>query len=122
MKELNLKKKVKLTTTFYGIPLTLEQTRNTEKILERLQDLSPSSSKIELKFKEHSQKIKGILTVKSYGTSFTSTKTAEDPESTLLLLKNDIEDQLLDWKRKRFSQSLFEKVSPKSRAVESFAS
>ena len=114
MKELNLKKKVKPTPHRYGIKLSQYQKVKVEILLERIRDLSPSSSITTLRYDRNGEDLKGCLTVKSFGIKFQSQKTGQDPVEIMMLLKDDVEDQLLDWKRNRFSHSLFQKISAKA--------
>lgn len=114
MKELNLKRKVKFDSDTYGIPLTKKQSFFVRQNLENLKELSPSTSRLTLNFERDGGSYRGFLTIKSFEVSFFSSKRGSDPIATMLLLKDDIEAQLLEWKRTRFSQSLFKTISPGS--------
>lgn len=114
MKRLNLKRKGKLKTESYGIELSKSQKNFIEQTLERLRDLSPSSSKLTLNFDKKESGLRGFLTIKSFEISFFSTSSGSDPVDIIMKLKEDLETQLLDWKRTRFSKSLYNRLTPKT--------
>lgn len=76
---------------------------------EILSEKSPAQSINRLEFKKEKNKYVGNISIKSYGMSFYSTKTASTPYEAYLLLEEEIEEKLIKWKRDRFSEKL-EKV------------
>lgn len=121
MNKLNLKSKENQKTNQFGILLTQKEEEFIKNRLELLKDICPSTSKLELIFKKKKTGIKGELKVSSYTDNFISNKKASSPTQTFLLLLEDIEEQLLDWKRKRFSQSLFNHFAPNIQTNKQFA-
>ena len=112
MNELNLKRKENQKTNSFGIILPENQRRFLQRRLEELQEKCPSNSSIKLKFEQRTSCIKGTLRVNGFSETFHSMKVGTDPIQTFFLLKEDIEAQLLDWKRNRFSRSLYNYLSP----------
>ncbi|MAZ47408.1 MAG: hypothetical protein CME65_02525 [Halobacteriovoraceae bacterium] len=114
MRRLNLKRKGKLKTEFYGIELSKDQKNFVEQTLERIRDLSPSSSKLTLNFDDNGSELSGFLAIKCFEISFFSSKSGSGPIDIMMKLKDDLETQLLDWKRTRFSSSLYNQLTPKT--------
>jgi hypothetical protein len=112
MNELNLKTNGNQKTNSFGIVLTETQRRFLQRRLEELQEKCPSNSTLKLNFEQRTSCVKGTLRVNGYSANFNSMKVATDPIQTFFLLKEDIEAQLLEWKRNRFSNSLYQYLSP----------
>lgn len=111
MKKLNLKNRENQKTNCFGMPLATNQELFLKRRLDELKEKCPSYAKLELKFEKRKSCIKGQLTVNSFSEKFISTKVASESIQTFLLLEEDIESQLLEWKRNRFSKSLFNNLS-----------
>lgn len=107
MKELNLKSQKNQKTNPFGMYLIPNQEHFLRRRLDELKEKCPSASHLELTFEKRKSCIKGTLKINSMSTRFFSTKAATDPIQTYFLLEEDIESQLLEWKRNRFSHSLF---------------
>lgn len=91
--------------TKYGIILEKEVVEKIKKRLEELEEKAPSNSAIHLEFDRRAENIKGRLTIRSLHKTFKSEKIAFDPMIAFLLMIEDIEKQLLQWKKRRFTQS-----------------
>ena len=112
MNKLNLKRKEKQKTNLFGMSLTPEQELFIKRRLEELREKCPSTANLNLKLEQRKSCIIGTLKVNSFSENFFSSKVASEPVQVFILLQEDIEAQLLDWKRNRFSNSLFSKISP----------
>ena len=112
MSRLNLISKQDKKKEYFGINLPPEQKLFINRHLDNLKELCPSSAKLQLSFETKNGQIKGKLKINSFSENFYSNKIATTPLEAFILLKEDIEAQLLDWKRKRFSTSLFNQFSP----------
>ena len=89
-----------------GLKLTTDQERIIKIKLEQLADRAPFTSAIYLKLEKRKSCIKGHLKIQSFSENFTSSHVASDPIQTFLQLVDDIDGQLLDWKRCRFKAHL----------------
>ena len=107
MKKLNLKRTEKRKTNPYGMPLSLNQKKFIERQLELLQEICPSSSRLDLTFSKTGSRVKGHLNVRSYQENFTSVQLGSDPIQAFFQLQKDLEKQLLDWKKGRFHSPPF---------------
>lgn len=86
--------------------LTEKQTEYLNSQISELSERAPSDSTIQLFFEKRKGCIKGVLEINAQHRRFSSSKAAPDPLQTFMLLIEDIDDQLLKWKRHRFSESL----------------
>lgn len=93
-------------TSDFGIQLNQKQYHRIKSRLERLMDRCPVNSHIDLKFKKHETNYIGQISIRSYSKNFHAKKVSHTPYQTLLLLEEAIDEQLLKWKRERFSNSL----------------
>ncbi|GAB4013976.1 MAG: hypothetical protein Fur0010_11330 [Bdellovibrio sp.] len=91
--------------TKFGISLEREVYLKIKKRLEELEEKSPANSSIHLEFDRRAENIKGRLTIRSLYKTFKSEKIAFDPMIAFMLMIDDIEKQLLQWKKRRFTQS-----------------
>lgn len=121
MKKLNLKRQEKEKSNFFGMSLPSRKEAFLKRRLEDLAERCPSSSNLNLKLEQKESCIKGTLIINSFSEKFYSTKVATDPIQTYFLLQEDIEAQLLEWKRKRFSDSLFKQLKTNTRFTENCA-
>lgn len=90
----------------FGIELAPKQYQKIKTRLDRLMDRCPIYSHYQLKFKKHKSNYIGQLSIKSYTKNFHAKKVAHTPFHAILLLEEAIDEQLLTWKRERFSKSL----------------
>ncbi|MEH0862391.1 MULTISPECIES: hypothetical protein [unclassified Halobacteriovorax] len=97
--------------SYFGIELNQNQYQKIKQKLDRLMDRCPVSSSYKLDFKKHQTNYIGQLTIQSYGKKFYAKKVAHTPYLTFKLLEDEIDDQLLKWKRERFSNSLAQNLS-----------
>ncbi|MBD63673.1 MAG: hypothetical protein CME62_00570 [Halobacteriovoraceae bacterium] len=100
-----LQKLTRHTSLEYGIYLRDEIRQNIRNRILRLRELAPSNSNIRLSFKMPFNKIKGILTINSFGKSFKAEADNTDPTVLFDLLEDEIKKQLNKWKSDRFSES-----------------
>ncbi len=121
MKKLNLKSQKNQRTNSFGMSLDPNQELFLKRRLEELTEKCPSTSNLKLNLEKRESCIKGSLKINSFSENFFSEKVASGPLQTYLLLEEDIETQLLEWKRNRFSQSLFNQLSTKVKPVENCA-
>lgn len=121
MKKLNLKGQKNQKTNPFGMSLNPNQELFLKRRLEELAEKSPSTAKLKLNLEKRESCIKGNLKISSFSENFFSEKIASDPLQTYLLLEEDIESQLLEWKRNRFSNSLFNQLSTRVKPVENCA-
>lgn len=110
MKRLNLKDVASVKTFPYGIPLTEKQEAFVNRAIEELAGKAPSNAALNLNFENRKGCVKGSLEISNLHKSFSSNKAAVDPIQTLLLLIDDIETKLLEWKRERFSDALISNI------------
>lgn len=109
MRQLNLKKK-KMKNNSFGISLHPNQELFINRHLKELSEKAPPNSKIDLKLEKRKSCIKGFLTVNSLSASFCSMKVNIEPIHTFLELFDDVEAEILDWKRNQFSDSLYNQL------------
>ncbi len=95
----------------YGVALAPEQEQFIEKQIEAISEKAPSNAAITLHFEKRKSCFKGTLKIDNLSQSFCSSKAAIEPIQTFLLLQEDIEHQLLNWKRQRFSDDLYKQLS-----------
>ncbi|MBD65924.1 MAG: hypothetical protein CME62_12000 [Halobacteriovoraceae bacterium] len=94
----------------FGISLSHSQQSFITHQLNQLQERSPAHSKIKLFFTKRESCVKGTLVVKSYGKTFASIKAGTEPIQAYMLMQEDIDRQILEWKRTRFSDSVFKQI------------
>lgn len=114
MNKLNLNRKDEKKSNFFGMSLPPETLLFLKRRIEDLAKRCPSSANISLNFEKRKSCIKGTLRVNRFSENFISSKVSPDPIQTYLLMQEDIEAQLLDWKRNRFSKSLFNSINSKT--------
>ncbi|WP_412463269.1 hypothetical protein [Halobacteriovorax sp. RT-2-6] len=90
----------------FGIELTYKQHQKIKARLDRLMDRCPNHGHYQLEFKKHESNYIAQLSIKSYSKNFYAKKVAHTPYQAFLLLEEEIDEQLLKWKRERFSNSL----------------
>ncbi|EPZ49639.1 hypothetical protein M902_0824 [Bacteriovorax sp. BAL6_X] len=95
-------------TLFYdfGIELGPKQYQKIRSRLDGLMDRCPIHSHYKLTFKKHETNYIGQLSIKSFSKNFHAKKVAHTPLQVFLLLEEAIDEQLLKWKRDRFSNRL----------------
>lgn len=89
-----------------GMKLDSDQERILKRKLSLLADQAPANSTIHLRLEKRKSCIKGTLTIRSFTEFFGATKVTSDPLQTFQLLNEEIESQLLEWKRYRFNSSI----------------
>lgn len=104
---------------FFGIEIKQAQYQRIKLKLDLLKEKCPANSKITLNFKQKDSGYIGYLTVKSYTETFESQKISHNPYQTFLLLEEDIDQQLLEWKRVRFSKNLAQSLHRPNRVAQS---
>ncbi|MFG1492770.1 hypothetical protein ACRXCV_05555 [Halobacteriovorax sp. GFR7] len=90
----------------FGIELGPKQYQKIRSRLDGLMDRCPIHSHFKLTFKKHETNYIGQLSIKSFTKNFHAKKVAHTPLQAFLLLEEAIDEQLLKWKRDRFSNSL----------------
>ncbi len=89
------------------------QNQNLVKIRDKLQRLearAPAYSTINLNFTNIGSYIQGNLDICSAGKKFYSTIQGKDPWEIYLKLESEIDQQLIQWKKNRFSKEFAEPV------------
>ncbi len=94
-----------------GLKKTHPLFKKIEARLESLYEKSPANSLIRLKIEPRKSSYLVELKINSYNNVFNSKKASHELFQAFLLAKEDIEIQLLDWKRKRFSQELEKSIT-----------
>ena len=90
----------------FGITLSPKQYQNIKRKLEILEKKCPANSKLDLSFEKREESYIARITINAFSESFHSKRIAHSPYQAYLLIEKDIEDQILDWKRRRFSAQL----------------
>ena len=106
--------------TYFGISMSLSEYQQIKKKLNLLEDRCPSQCSIKLSFERSKSSIVGVLSIRSISESFYSKKKGYSPCQCYELLEKDIDQQLLEWKRRRFSSSVnttINRVSLNSQSV-----
>ena len=111
MKKLNLKIKKNQKTHSFGMSLAPSLELYIKRRLDELREKCPSTANLKLNLEKRKSCIEGSLKVNSFSKNFFSEKVANNPLQTYLLLEEDIEAQLLEWKRNRFSNFLFNQLT-----------
>ena len=105
------------TVTYFSIELNQTQYQKIKKKVDLLKEKCPSQCSFKLEFEKRSSCYVGEITINSFSENFYSKKVAHNPYQTYLMLEEDIEQQLLEWKRRRFSANL-EKSFNKKRLLQ----
>lgn len=88
---------------YFGIQLKLSEYQEIKKKLNLLKERCPSQCSINLSFQKMESSYVGVLSIRSISERFYSKKIGHGSYQSYLLLEEDIDHQLLEWKRKRFS-------------------
>lgn len=121
MKKLNLKGQKNQKANLFGMSLSPNQELFLKRRLDELREKCPSTANLKLNLEKRESCIKGTLKINSFSENFFSEKVASEPVQTYLLLEEDIDTQLLEWKRYRFSNSLFDQLTKTVRPKENCA-
>lgn len=89
--------------SYLGIKLKQEQYRNLKKRVDLLKEKCPAQCSFNLKFQKRNSCFIGELIIKSFSENFYAKKIAHDPYQAYLMLEQDIEQQLMEWKKRRFN-------------------
>ena len=89
----------------FGIPLAPAISRQIKRRLEALADRAPAMANLSLRFEQRQSRVKGFLTIDNFEKSFRAVKASHDPLQTYLLLEEDIDRQLEQWKKARFKKN-----------------
>jgi hypothetical protein len=92
--------------TYFGIPMSLSEYQKIRRKLNLLEDRCPSQCSIKLSFEKRKSSYVGVLSIRSISENFYSRKIGHSPYQSYILLEEDIDQQLLEWKRRRFSSSV----------------
>ena len=92
--------------TYFGIPMSLSKYQKIRKKLNLLEDRCPSECSLNLSFERKESSYVGVLSIRSFSENFYSRKIGHCPYQSYTLLEEDIDQQLLEWKRRRFSTSV----------------
>lgn len=90
----------------FGISMKQSEYQQIKKKLNFLEDRCPSQCSIKLSFERRKSSVVGVLSIRSISESFYSRKARHSPYQSYALLEEDIDQQLLEWKRRRFSSSV----------------
>jgi hypothetical protein len=107
----------------FGISMQQSEYQQIKNKLSLLEDRCPSQCSIKLSFERHKSLVVGVLSIRSISESFYSRKAGHSPYQSYALLEKDIDQQLLEWKRRRFSSSVdktINRVSLNSQSAQFF--
>lgn len=90
----------------FGIPMNQPEYQQIKKRLSLLKDRCPLQCSIKLSFERRKSSVIGVLSIRSISENFYSRKVGHAPCQSYELLEEDIDQQLLEWKRRRFSSSV----------------
>lgn len=99
--------------TEFGISMEPTIYLTIKRRLEELLERAPAHCSLSLTFEKRASSIRGRLALQSLNEKFISTKVAHDPFQAFLLIEEDIDRQILSWKRKRFSEKLLNSIERK---------
>ena len=91
---------------YFGIPMKDSEYQQIQKKLNLLEERCPSQCFIKLNFERRESSVVGIISIRSISENFYSKKVSHSPYQTYGLLEEDIDQQLLEWKRRRFNSSV----------------
>lgn len=92
--------------TCLGLPNSGPECLGIRRRLELLKNKCPPDAKINLEFEKRKSSVVGKLMITAPPLRYCSKKVAHNSHQTYLLLEEDIEEQLLKWRRYQFSQNL----------------
>jgi len=98
----------------FGISMKQLEHQKIKKRLSQLEDRCPSQCSIKLSFEKRRSSIVGKLSISSIPENFHSRKVGHSPYQIYDLLEGDIDQQLRQWKRRRFSSSLEKTINPEN--------
>ncbi len=90
----------------FGIIMTDNEYQKIKKKLEHLRQRAPYKCSINLNFEKADSAYVGSLCIRSFSQTFQSEQVGLTPYQTYLLIEEEIDLQLLNWKRKRFNSSI----------------
>ncbi|EQC47207.1 hypothetical protein [Bacteriovorax sp. Seq25_V] len=88
---------------YFGIELSQTQYQQIRKRMDILKEKCPAHCSIALNFVKRKSRYIGEIMVKSLTETFYSRKIAHNPYHCYLHMEADIEEQLMDWKKRRFN-------------------
>lgn len=90
-----------------GMKLIPEQNSRIKARLESLEQRAPAISSINLKFTNEETQIFGELTISGAGRKFYSKTKGQNPLEVYKSLEQDVDKQLMQWKKTRFLDKCF---------------
>ena len=90
-----------------GMKLIPEQNSRIRARLESLEQRAPAISSINLKFTNEETQISGELTISGAGRKFYSKTKGQNPLEVYKALEQDVDKQLIQWKKTRFLDKCF---------------
>lgn len=90
----------------FGVPISKTAKTKITKKLEALKERLPMNSSIDLSFNHQDQKLRGYLKIRTLTHTFSSIQNGSSPISTFEQLENEINKQILNWKKSRFKNEL----------------
>ncbi len=87
----------------FGIPICEFEYQQIKKKLDLLKERCPSQCSLNLSFKGNDSSYEGEISVKTASEHFYSRKRNSNLYSCYMLLEEEIDQQLLKWKRSRFN-------------------
>ncbi len=91
----------------FGVPMPKKARVTLSRKLEILREKLPINSSIDLLFFHEGSKLRGSLKIKTLNRTFSAISFGNHPLSIYKNLEEDINQQILDWKRTRFSKEVY---------------
>ncbi len=90
----------------YGVTMDQRDYCKIKSKLNLLKDRAPAQCSFDLLFENSKSSIVGTISIRSISENFYSTKVGHSPFQVYELLEKEIDQQLLEWKKRRFRQNL----------------
>ena len=84
-----------------GFSLNKNQQKKINQIMDYLYEISPFSSKLSLELENRGENYLGKIEIKGVSLQKTIKKISFDPIVTTIFLKEELESEIINWKRKR---------------------
>jgi ribosome-associated translation inhibitor RaiA len=98
----------------FGVYLEDGQYQFIKNKMALLEETAPHNSKIDLQMSMPFNKVKGFLSIRSYGHVFKAEAKDDNPVNLYLKLEEQIKNQLNNWKAKRFLDLKSQELTPKN--------
>lgn len=102
----------------FGISMTQKDYLNIKSRLNLLKERCPSQCSFDLSFENRGESFIGTISIRSISEIFYSRKISTSPHRVYDLLEKDIDQQLQDWKKRRFRQSKYKTTEINTQAAQ----